>query len=364
MLSVDNIIIGHYYEFYEEGGGDTERGRRKAVTMSDVASKAGVSITTVSHVLNRTAPISKETADKVMEAVSQTRYNPPVRLASKLKGESRTIGIFVPDISNEFYSRFVQAIYNASWDNGYTALMCGTRHDRQVGSRYIKELIRGGVAGFIVIGSSIEEKHVIAASERVPVVLGDYHLLNFPVSSVITDNGGAMRQLVRRLKNAGYRRIGYISQDLHMSNVQDRYMGFKMGLEENDLPSYEKEIICSEFLRFEKIATSYQLFKAKLAKKAQLAEVYACSSDLIAVGVLAALAEAGYSVPRDVGVVGFDDITLAAYTRPALTTVAQNIEQLGKSCFDMLLRKLNSENEPVQQIVIGSRLIARDSVRL
>lgn len=332
--------------------------------MSDVALKAGVSVTTVSHVLNRTAPISKETSDKVMDAVNQTRYSPPVRLAAALKGESRTIGIFAPDISNEFYARFVQAIYNTSWDNDYTALLCGTRHDKQVGSRYVKDLIRGGIAGLIIIGSSIEENHVLSAAEHVPVVLGDSSLLSSSISSVITDNGGAMRQLIKRLKNAGYQKIGYLSQDLHISNIQERYMGFKMGIEENDLPYLEKEMICSEFLRFEKITSAYQLFKTRLAKKDPLAEVYVCSSDLIAVGILAAFAEAGYNVPRDVGVVGFDNITLAAYTRPALTTVAQNIEQLGKSCFNMLLRKIKDQNEPVQQLVVGAKLIVRESVRL
>lgn len=332
--------------------------------MADVAYEAGVSITTVSHVLNRTASISADTTERVMEAVEKIGYNPPVRADAVIKGESRTVGILAPDLSNEFYSRVVQAICNSSWDNDYTALICGTRHDKQVGLRYVKDLIRNGVNGLIIIGSSMAEKHILSASERIPVVLGDCHLLHHPVPSVITDNIGAMRQLIKRLKNAGYRRIGYISQDLHISNIQERYMGFKMGIEENGLPYIDNEVILSEILRFNKIASAHQLFKARLAKKSPLAEVYICSSDLIAVGILAAATEMGYSVPRDMGVVGFDNITLAAYTRPQLTTVSQNIEQLGKSCFNSLLQQIENKNEPVQQITVTTKLIIRESVRL
>ncbi|MCL2034802.1 MAG: LacI family transcriptional regulator [Oscillospiraceae bacterium] len=338
--------------------------RRKSVTMSDVAREAGVSVTTVSHVLNQTAPISSETAERVLEAIHKTNYKPLVRTEAAFTGENRTIGILVPDISNEFYSRFAQMIYNTSWDNGYTALLCGMRHGKQVGLRYVKELIRNGINGLIIVGNSMEEKHILSAAERIPVVLGDCHILNHPVSSVITDNGGAMRQLIKRLKNTGYKRIGYISQDMALSNVHERYMGFKMGLEENGLPFIEKEMITSEFLRHDKITSAYQLFKTKLTKKEPLAEVYVCSSDLIAVGVLAALSEAGHRVPRDVGVVGFDNISLAAYTRPPLTTVAQNIEQLGRCCFNTLLRRIKNKNEPVQQTVITTKLVVRESVRL
>jgi LacI family transcriptional regulator len=348
----------------EKDGDPGKKARRKPVTMSDVAKEANVSITTVSRVLNRTASISPDTADRVLSAVNRINYRPAVRTAAVLTGESRTIGILVPDISNEFYSRFAQAICDTSWDHNYTALLCGIGHERQIGHRYVKELVRNGVNGLIIIGNPLEEKHILSAAERVPVVLGDSNLLNCPIPSVTTDNGGAMRYLIRRLKNAGYRNIGYMSQDLKISNIQERYMGFKMGIEENGLPYLGRDVTLSEFLRLDKITAAHQLFRAKISKKEPLAEVYVCSSDLIAVGVLAALNEAGYKIPRDVGVVGFDNITLAAYTRPSLTTVAQNIEQLGKSCFNALLRLIRNRNEPVEQIVITTKLIVRDSARL
>ncbi len=338
--------------------------KRKSVTMADVASEANVSITTVSHVINQTATISAETTKRVIGAIEKLDYQPNKTSSALKTNDKRMIGILTPDISNEFYSRCLQAACEEAWRQDYIALVCGTRHDQNAEVKHIKTLIKNGISGLILFGGLLDEKYIIEAAKKVPVVLGDRYLLSHSVPSVITDNISAMRRLVAKLSKAGYKRVGYISEDLGMSNVKDRYMGFKIGLEENGLSFLQEHMHFSASLRLDKIETAHRFVQEQIISKSQLPEVYVCTSDLIAAGVLAALFEAGYRVPRDIGVVGFDGITLSAYTRPPLTTIAQNMNQLGKNCCMALSQQIEGGDRTTKQIVVNTRFIVRESVRM
>lgn len=338
--------------------------KRKPVTMADVAREANVSITTVSHVINLSATISAETTKRVHSAIEKLDYQTSKASSVLKSNDKRMIGILTPDISNEFYSRCVQAACEEAWRQDYIALVCGTRHDKNAEVKHIKALIKNGVSGLILFGGMLDERYIMEAAKKIPVVLGDRYLLNHPVPSVITDNISAMRQLMARLSKAGYKRVGYISEDLGMSNVKDRYMGFKIGLEESGVPFLPEHVHFSASLRLDKIEAAHRFVQEQILAKSALPEVYVCTSDLIAAGVLAALFEAGYRVPRDIGVVGFDGITLSAYTRPPLTTIAQNMRQLGKNCCLALSQQLEGGDRFTKQIVVNTKLIVRESVRM
>lgn len=339
-----------------------EKIRRKAVTMEDVAREAGVSVTTVSHVINQTASITEETADRVRQAITSLGYTP--RASADLNRGQRIIGVFTPEISNEFYARSIQAVFQTAWEQDYAVMVCSMQHKHQAETSYIRSLIQSGVKGLIFFGGASEnERQIINAAKRVPVVLGDRRMPNGPIDCVSTDNVDIMRRMVTKLARAGYTRIGYVSEDMIMSNCADRYQGYRQGMAENGLTAEDRWIYLLPELRLNKMENTYRFFRTAIQNKG-LPQVYLCSSDLIAVGLMAALKERGYHVPRDVGVVGFDDISIAAFADPPLTTVAQDMRQLGRSCFQALLNRMENRNQTPQETIIRAKIVVRDSVRL
>jgi len=172
-----------------------------------------------------------------------------------------------------------------------------------------------------------------------------------------------MHRMVTRLARAGYTKIGYVSEDMIMSNCADRYQGYRQGMAANGLTTDEHWVYLLSELRLNKMENTYRYFKnAPLGK--HLPQVFLCSSDLIAVGLMAALKERGYHIPRDVGVVGFDDISIAAFAEPPLTTVSQDMRQLGRSCFQALLNRMENRTQTPQEIIVRAKIVLRDSVRL
>lgn len=337
--------------------------KRKDVTMQDVASAANVSVATVSHVINHSASISPETATRVRDAITQLGYKP--RISAEMHQGNRTIGVFTPDISNEFYSCVVQAIFDEAWKNDYAVMVCNLRHHHRAEASYIRSLIQSGVKGLIFCGgASADEQQILNASKKVPVVLCDRRLSNSPIDSVGTDNVDIMKQMVTKLARCGYSRIGYISEDLIMSNAYDRFLGFRLGMEENRLTIDPKWVLLDPRLRLSKAGNAYHVMLSILEKKPKLPQILLCISDLIAIGVMAALRVRGYSVPRDVGVVGFDNISLAEFTNPPLTTIAQDMRQLGKSSFRALLRRIENPNQTPEEVAIRAKIVLRKSVRL
>jgi len=337
--------------------------RRKCVTMADIAQATGVSVTTISHVLNHTASISPETTSRVLKAVKQLNYVHR-KAAPNNVSKGKTVAVLVPDISNEFYSRCIQAICEAAWAHNYMAVVCGACHEKRIETKYIKKFIKDGISGLIFFGGFLDEKYIIDAASKVPVVLGDRYLLNHSIPTVITDNIGVMRRLIAKLAKAGYTKIGFISEDLEMTNMKERYMGFKMGIEENCLSYMSDFIYNDKSLRLNKILNGKKMMDKLLAEKRSMPEVFLTSSDLIAIGIMSSLHEAGYRIPQDIGIVGFDDTTFAAHTYPPLTTVAQNMAQLGKSCFSRLLDSIDGHDITNSQMVINAKIIIRESVKL
>lgn len=337
--------------------------KRKSVTIKDVAKKAQVSISTVSHVLNNTASISSETKSKVMEAVHELNYT-YFRPESSKNIKKRQIAVFAPDISNEFYTNCVRAINTAAWHKEYTVLICEMCNEENAQIKYLQNVINSGIDGIIFLGGFLKEKYILEAAKHLPVILGDRKLLNHSLPTVQTDNVAVLRRLIAMLYGAGYRKIGLISEDLEMTNIIDRYMGYKMGLEENGLATDERYIFCEKNLRLDKLKNSYRFVKELLSSGTPIPEVFVTTSDLIAMGAMTAFKESGFTIPWDIGVTGFDDITVAAHTRPTLTTVAQNMEKIGTECFASLYEKINNPQEDVHHTVVDAQIIIRDSVCL
>ncbi|MBP3588581.1 MAG: LacI family DNA-binding transcriptional regulator, partial [Clostridia bacterium] len=318
--------------------------------------------TTVSHVINQTASITEETSDRVRQAIQKLGYVP--RASADLNRGQRIIGVFTPEISNEFYARSIQAVFEAAWEQDYAVMVCSMQHRHQAETSYIRSLIQSGVKGLIFFGGASEnERQIIHAAKRVPVVLGDRRMPNEPIDCVGTDNAEIMRRMIGKLVRAGYTRIGYVSEDLIMNNCADRYMGYRQGLADHGLTVNERWVYLLAELRLNKAENTYHYF-LNLERGQSMPQIFLCSSDLIALGLMAALKARGLRIPRDVGVVGFDDISIAAFADPPLTTIAQDMHQLGRACFQALLNRMENRNQTPQEIIVRSKIVQRDSVRL
>lgn len=337
--------------------------RRKEVTMQDVAKVANVSVATVSHVINHSATISPQTTRLVQETMEALGYVP--RESAQLNLGNRTIGVLVPDISNEFYATIIQGISDEAWKHNYAVMVSNIRHHHSARSAYLRSLMQNNIRGIIMCGGTADdERHIVNIQKKVPVVLCDRNLPNISIDSVQTDNTNVMRQLMKQLARFGYTRIGYISEDLIMSNSYDRYLGYRLGMEENKLSVDNKWVFLLPELRLSKSEKAYEMMLGILEKQTQLPQVLVCSSDLIAIGVMAALRSKGLKIPRDIGVVGFDNISQAAFTNPPLTTVAQDIYRLGSRSFQLLMHRIEEPKRPSEEIIIKAKIIPRGSVKL
>ena len=193
----------------------------------------------------------------------------------------------------------MQAIFDEAWRHGCAVMVCSMRHHHQAETRDIRSLIQNSVRGFIFFGGSADgEKQIPDAAKRVPVVLGDRRLRSSAVDSMGSDNYEVMRRMIARLARAGYTKIGDVSEDLIMSNTCGRYLGHKLGMEENGPPIGEQWVFRRPELRLSKAESACSFFCAVLER----GENCLCTSDLIAVGVMSALKARGCRAPLDIGV--------------------------------------------------------------
>lgn len=341
-----------------------DKKRRKKVTMQDVAKAANVSVATVSHAINNTAKLTPETVELVQKTIQDLGYR--ARPHTELRQGNRTIAVFVPDLANEFYSCITQAISKEAAKHNYAVIICNSHHYKtEIGN--LRALLNSGVQGMIFCGGGPDdETQIINAAKIVPVVLCDRKITGSQIDSIGTNNVDIMKQMVTKLARYGYQKIGYISEDTVMSSAYDRYIGFRLGMEDNGLEIDPRWVVLDSNLRLNKNKNAYEVMRSMLSKMRDVPQIFLCSSDLIAIGAIAALKEKGYNIPKDIGVVGFDDISLAEFSTPPLTTIAQDMKQLGKISFHTLIDRIEHPKKikVSEEIALGAKIVLRESARL
>ncbi len=346
-----------------ETGQNQERRRNKA-TIVDVAKKAGVAISTVSHVLNHTAPISEETRKRVQQAILDLDYTPNMLARNLRQKYSNVIGVIVPDIENEFYANVSSGIFRRADLEQDTVFLVDSGYSLEKEKMQVESLVKRQVDGLIFLGGSKDEELIDwAHKQNVAVVLGDRRYRNY--CSVESDNFKAMRDLVLWVYGLGFRKIGYVSESLDMTNLQDRYNGLREGFHQCSLAMDEQWILNDSWLKLEKVDAAKSLMNqmVRRIKAENMPEIFLTSSDMIAIGIMDALIQNGYRVPEDISVVGFDDIRLVQYYNPPVTTIRQQCRKMGESCYQMLRSVLQGHIQD-QHIVLETELICRQSVRL
>jgi DNA-binding LacI/PurR family transcriptional regulator len=339
-----------------------QKNQSKVNTIRDVAEQAGVSTATVSHVINSTKNISEETKNKVYEAINSLNYSPNALARGLRVNQTKLIGLIVPDITTEFYNCFAKGFIDSAYANGYTVALCGTQYDANREMMEVEALVERRVDGFVFVGGGFGDDLINRMIDRnIPVVLADRSINKQNVKTVQFDNYSAMRNLIQLLKEKGYSKIGYISETITMSNLADRFEGFKRGLNDQSLEYTKEYVHINDCFQLDKINNSYLFVKDLVEKGTELPQVFVTTSDLIAAGTITALKEKGFRIPEQIAVTGYDDIMIAQYLQPPLTTVFQDKTMMGIITWDLMQKILNDEYLAVHSINLEAKIVVRGS---
>jgi LacI family transcriptional regulator, galactose operon repressor len=330
----------------------------KRITMRQIAARARVSVGTVSHVINNTAGVREPVKQRVLEAIERLGYQPSLLARGLRRNQTTIIGVIIPDISNPFFPLVVRGVEDIAYQNSYRLMLCNTDNDAQKEQVYFNELRAYRMAGLIVIPSADSRLVALAGGTggELPVICLDRCPEGWKGDTVTVDNEEGAYQAIRYLLELGHRRIACIAGQLHVTSGVERLKGFKRALREAGIstaPEYIQEG------RFDRLS-GYEKALMLLQFSPRPSAIFA-ANDLVALGVLAATRELGLRCPEDVSLVGFDDLELASFTNPALTTVAQPAYQMGARAAGLLFERLRGEDIPTRHIVMKATLKARDS---
>lgn len=334
--------------------------------IKDVAVLAGVSITTVSHVINQTRYVSDELVERVNAAIKELNYCPNTLARSLRSGKSKTIGLVIPDISNQFFAEISRKIEDKGFEYGYSVIFCNTDDDPNKEISYIDVLIAKQVDGIIFISAGKETdtlKKTVNLS--VPIVIADRDIKEIQADIVLVDNFQGGYEATHFLIALGHKRIGCISGPSSVTPSAQRLQGFEQAMRESGLNVNPSLIINGDF-RYQ----SGEVAMRKLLENEQPPSAVFVCNDMMALGAIQAIIKMGLKVPNDVSVIGFDDIPLSSAIFPALTTMSQPIHEMASLVVDLLIEKIDfhkrqirpqKEKPEYKRILMKAILIKRNS---
>ena len=325
------------------------------VNLRAVAKRAGVRVATASRVLNGHPQVSEETRRKVLAAAEQLGYK--VEDARPRRHLThRVISLIVPDVSSPFYCAILQGVEREAFSQQFDLVLYTTEGRSQVN---VVERVASAktISGVIVVTPRHgEDRYLREIGAQLPVVVVDHRAEGSGFPHVTVDNLRAGFQATSYLIAQGHRRIGFVSGPLNIESARDRLRGYRLALDEANIPFDEQLVLEGDFEQ----PTGYRLLKEWIAANPQ-PDAWFCSNDLMAAGAIQALVEHGISVPEDVAVMGFDDLSVAQMTQPRLTTMRQPIQEMGTIAIRLLLRLLDGEELDTNRIVLNAELVVRVS---
>lgn len=326
-------------------------------TIRDVAREAGVSVATVSRVLNDSGPVRAETRRRIDEVAHRLQFTPNPTARSLSMRCTHTIGVLLPDLYGEFFSEVIRGIDQTVQQNGYHVLISSSHNAPREVERALRAM-RGRLDGLILMVPDLDLETVAAyLPHRIPVVLLNADLDQIEYDSLNIDNVGGARAITTHLLELGHREIAMIQGPELNRDARDRARGFLGALRERGLSADPAVMVRGDFTE----ASGHRATRELLVSGRRVTAIFA-ANDSMAVGALSALREAGYAVPEDIAVVGFDDIPIAQYLNPPLTTVLVSIARLGARAAERMFECIRSESrQDAKQEVLPTELVIRQS---
>lgn len=327
------------------------------MNMARVAVKAGVSTATVSRTLNGRGVVHPTTADRVWRAIRELGYYPNSHARSLASGRSHTLGLMISDIANPFFPELVKGFEDTAIQQNYAVTVTNTGYDSARMALGVRRLIEHQVDGVAIMTSEID-RHLIdqLTSRGVPLVFLDVGTVKTRVSNICVDYATGIHEAVDHLRKLGHRRIAFISGPIKLKSARMRRTAFLDSIAEFRLDRDRSLMVEGNHM-----VDGGQTAASKLLALRRPPTAILASNDLTAIGALRAIHAAGLDVPRDISLVGFDDIELSQYTDPPLTTVRLSRRELGKAAFDALADMLGESSEHGQELRVSTKLVLRES---
>ncbi len=330
----------------------------KNITIKDIAEESEVSTATVSKIINnKDTNISSKTRERVLSIIKKYNYSPNKVASAMITKKSFTIGLIIPDITNEFFPRLVRGVEVYANSKGYSVVLCNSDNDAKKEVDYIKMLADKMIDGIILTTSSTGivnfQKNLNA---NIPIVTIDRSLDDSQfIGSVSIDNVLGSYKAVSHLIKNNCKNILFFSGEEDLQVSYDRLLGYKKALYEHNLPFNKENVVFGEF----SINCGYENCK-KVIDIDKYDGIY-CANDLIAFGVIKNLRERNINIPEDIQVIGFDDIFMSSITTPTLTTINQPAYEMGYEGAKILIDYLNKKSKNKKNIILDTKLIKRNT---
>lgn len=324
-------------------------------TIQVVAKQAGVSVATVSRVINNPKLVKADTRLKVQRIIEELKYEPSVLGRNLRTAKSKLLLTLIPSISNPFYTEIINGIENAAIEQGYNILLCETGSNPEREKIYFN-LLRNQLAdGIISMDPTVDRDKLLEIAEKYPVVQCSEYDEGGKISYVSIDNELAAYHAVRHLVKIGHTKISLINSHHKFLYARQRREGFDKALHESNLLVNEDWIYMTSGLGFE---DGQRAMRQLLALPDRPTAVFAVS-DILAIGALKEINASGLRVPEDIAIIGFDKISFSNMTQPTLTTVSQPGYEMGFTSANMLINKIKGDT--VDSIIFDHELVIRDS---
>ena len=327
-----------------------------AATIKDVARDAGVSVATVSRALNGAENVTPETRMRVQAVAQALRYTPSSAARSLITRRTHTVGVLLPDLFGEYFSELIRGIDLKARARGLHLMVSSSHGDAREAASVLRAM-HGRVDGLLVMTPHIDSAAIAAnLPASLPIVLINTRLPEDGLSSFAVDNHGGAFAMARHLISRGHRQLAFIAGPDNNYEAQERLRGYRSAMAAL-LPDTPELVLAGDFTE-----ESGWRAGSEIATLAQQPSAVFCGNDMMAIGCLSALAEAGLRVPQDIALAGFDDIPIARYVTPPLTTVRVRIAELGSLALDRLASAIeNPGRSAAQHQTMRAELVVRQS---
>jgi len=331
----------------------------KIVHLYEVAKTAGVSIATVSRVINDSPHVSPVTRSMVQQVIKKLKYSPN-RVAKRLRNRyasGNLLGVLIPDIQNPFYVEVLRGIEDIAYDNKYALIMCNFSQDEKKEQLYLDILQSESVDGLIAAPTHEQDQKVInLVKSGLPIVCVDRGLSGVDVDLVLVENKEGAFAAVDHLAKNGYKRIAYISGLIQLPSSRQRESGYISAIEANKLQ------LDRELIRYgDSSHESGVRLCDELLNLARPADAIFTGNNLITLGALETIHKRRLNIPKDIAIIGFDDMYWSISLNPPLTAVRQPAYEIGKRAAELLIQRINDPLRPTVSMILKTELMIRNS---